>query len=306
MNKGGYTLVSLMLANIALASFTVPGLGKRLHAIGRKRVVLTDINIAGERMKDIGVQVDLDTEIETDDETGEEITHYKALIRDVYGYFLSVTDDTISSEQSKDPLELQKEIEDLQDKTQKITRSESATEVDGTLSADVIYGATSINSPSGAFDELEGGAITGDSIIENMTGYSFDAVSTPAWTPVYAGACKNGNKVTFVVFGTFTKQADQGYIYGNFTIPSDVGSKLYPTTVGSLETVLDNREILVGDLSAIDTFYKVNGLILKTNNTTIQFQLRGITSVGNIPDNTQAYFRYESTFLLSDNLIPQP
>ena len=299
MNKGGYTLVSLMLANIALASFTVPGLGKRLHSIGRKRVVLTDINIAGERMKDIGVQVDLDTETETDEETGEEIIHYKALIRDVYGYVLSVTDDTISSKQSKDPLELQEEIEELQDKTEKITQSETATEVDGTLSADVIYGTTSINSPSGAFDELEGGAITGDSIVENMTGYTFSpqhATNIIDLTPIYAGVVKNGNKLTFVWFLKFTPK-NSGYsnsYAGVFGIPNDIAAKLYPSVSDYLYYGVGVA--LKSDLSYENLQY---GIEKVGGGSQVGLVLRGLHT---ITQEVEYTLRVEATFLLSANL----
>ena len=139
--------------------------------------------------------------------------------------------------------------------------------------------------------------IKGDSIIENMTGYSFTKATTTkgTLTYIYSGVVKNGNKITFVNFVSFAKTAGEGGALnlGIFTIPSAVGSKLFPYS-GS---VLDMRNITAWiNAQNITTLPHV---IYKNSNTAISFEVNAI-------DSLSAGFTYlvrvEATFLLSDNL----
>ena len=111
--KGGYTLVSLMFVDLALGGI-IAGLGERLHSIGSKRVVLTDIVVSGEAKKEIPVQVDLELDYTEPEDDSEPEPIYKATIRGVYGYTLSITDGTLTSEAEKDALQLEEEIGELQ------------------------------------------------------------------------------------------------------------------------------------------------------------------------------------------------
>ena len=80
-------------------------------------------------------------------------------------------------------------------------------------------------------------SIKADEIIENMSGYSFNDIQTDhAWNPVYAGVVKNGNNLTFVVFGSITVDGTQtgNADICNFTLPNDVASKLYPYSIGGM------------------------------------------------------------------------
>ena len=79
------------------------------------------------------------------------------------------------------------------------------------------------------------GGITSPSIVENMTGYSFeiDSPSDTTITGIYASAVKNGNKLTLVWYFKLNRLSS-GVSYGavgNFKVPSDVFNKLYPTIV---------------------------------------------------------------------------
>lgn len=75
---GGYRLVSLAFIDLALAvtAVAVSGLGDALGVKSRKRVVLTDIVVSGEKKNDLSVQVKKDG------------NNY--IIEDVYGYDLSI------------------------------------------------------------------------------------------------------------------------------------------------------------------------------------------------------------------------
>lgn len=149
---------------------------------------------------------------------------------------------------------------------------------------------------------LNATAITGDSIIETMTGYSF-TIDTPALSGcslevTYAGVCKNGNKITFVVFGKFNKESNGSLVidaFVQFGIPNAIGAKLYPYVISGTN-VLEEK---------IVPFY--DGIYSKTDNTVI-FRKYSNTLVGlmmrtnDLTANTDYFFRYEATFLLSDNL----
>ena len=129
------------------------------------------------------------------------------------------------------------------------------------------------------------GNMTGPSIIETMTGYSYTK-DNQNWSDVYVSACKNGNKLTFVVFGAISKDNDTSNVIdlANFTVPSDVASKLVPYNLGGLATCLDTKVISM--FSDTDTAEQVS------------FQLRGLSAL----PNAIYYFRIEETFLLSANM----
>ena len=146
------------------------------------------------------------------------------------------------------------------------------------------------------------GNFTADSIIENMSGYSFsvDAATDLTKEVVYAGACKNGNKITFVVFMKLTKTGAGAPTYtklGAFTIPWQVGQKLYPYNLGGAINILDSKRITYykSDASGIDktaAAYKRNDSL---------FEVYGY-GLADLDLNTDYVVRYEVTFLLSDNL----
>lgn len=146
------------------------------------------------------------------------------------------------------------------------------------------------------------GNITGDSIIENMSGYSVELVEVTGYTfePIYAGAVKNGNKLTLVFAWNYTRTEDatnlNPYVI-KFKVPSSIADKLYTTLVGG-SPVLD-----------IKTLYGFS--TLGVNIAISSWTEKGINEVmlqlgtGNMVQDTKYYIRYEVTFLLSDNLIPE-
>ena len=143
------------------------------------------------------------------------------------------------------------------------------------------------------------GPITSPSIIENMSGYSFTTPTsdlTIEINVVYAGVVKNGNKLTFVVVGDFTRKDTMSpgqRSIGSFTIPATIHDKLYPVksswlTMKQLYLANDyNAGVSKPCICNKETANSINPIVYGLSDLTL---------------NTTYYFRYEETFLLSDNL----
>ena len=149
-------------------------------------------------------------------------------------------------------------------------------------------------------------SIKGDEIIENMSGYSYSDYTsdeTCSVTPIYVGVVKNGNKVSFVVFGRITrKDTITGRpILGKITMPKAVMDKLYPTTLfGESLLMAENYPVTnESNGSATGTL-----LLVRKDGTTNITLLIGTSSANNLTLNQAYLFRIEKTFLLSDNLVP--
>lgn len=164
-----------------------------------------------------------------------------------------------------------------------------------------LAGDLSVGGDLSVTGDISGDAITGDSIIENMTGYSFVPNQNDiAWNPVYAGIVKNGNKLTYVIFGSITVDGTQtgNADIGTFVIPNDINAKLYPYSAGGLQDVLDNFV-----LTMQNTLYDYNSIgcaiIKASSGFTIRFGKVQEIGIGT------SFFRVEGTFLLSENLVPE-
>ena len=160
-----------------------------------------------------------------------------------------------------------------------------------------------ISGASGSFTNLQGTAITGDSIIENMSGYSFaeDTSSADFETdPVYAGIVKNGNKLTLVYATNITRKESSGssHSLAYFYVPNAVKDKLYPTTIGGYSALSFMKVYAV---TSNNQFIPINVLIIKGGVVPIIVQLQGNT-FNDLPLDEAVYLRVEQTFLLSDNL----
>ena len=142
--------------------------------------------------------------------------------------------------------------------------------------------------------------ITGAEIVEKMSGYSMAVTSQSNYDveKVYFSAVKNGNKLTVVTALNITKRtgASDNYNYGSITIPSAVGAKLYPATLGVYDNIMDNRVIKC--LSNLNSGIDSNAWITKNSNTLLRFNI----NCYNMVVDTKYYVRYEVTFLLSDDL----
>lgn len=146
-----------------------------------------------------------------------------------------------------------------------------------------------------------GGAITAPSIIEDMEGYSYDSLTKEniTITNLYAGAVKNGNKLTCVIFGKLlrTGSVTNNFISpGIFTIPSAVLNKLVATPLGNQQNAVYSAQIKCFSLP--DT-YKDCPIIVNKTSTGLQSFIYGVNS---LVQDVEYQFRIEMTFLLSENL----
>ncbi|MBO5850750.1 MAG: hypothetical protein J6R29_00270 [Clostridia bacterium] len=161
-----------------------------------------------------------------------------------------------------------------------------------------ISGDLAVTGDTNVSGTINANKVTGNEIIETMVGgYSFD-VGTPVqmtYDLQYAGACKNGNKITFVIAGTI-KRTSSAYTVtlGSFTIPSEIGDKLYPT-IGS---VLEYKNAYCAKDQSTGVTLPLN--VIKNSNTSLTFRLDNAIEL----TLNQVYFiRAEVTFLLSTNLL---
>ena len=157
-----------------------------------------------------------------------------------------------------------------------------------TITPAVVNATTSMSAP----------AITGDSIIENMSGYSFTPSTAANITTevIYAGAVKNGNKLTLALAVNVTASTTLTGTkpIGVFTVPVAIASKLIPSQVG-LYYFLDNR--ILGAFDSYQSAVECLGYIDKSDNS-LGFGIK----VDNLVAETKYFIRYEATFLLSDSL----
>ena len=143
------------------------------------------------------------------------------------------------------------------------------------------------------------GNFTANSIIENMSGYSFITTSTDAvFTLTYVGVVKNGNKLTLVIAGQMTLDSsiNPGNYkqFGTFVVPSSVGALIYPNM--SSDRV---GPTIVPVSSGVQNIAVHGGFLSKYSNTNFgcYFSPVSTISVGTY------YLRYEATFLLNDSLV---
>lgn len=147
------------------------------------------------------------------------------------------------------------------------------------------------------------GAISSPSITEINTGYTWTKVNNVTWSDVYVGICKTGNKLTIVVFGNYTYTAgDSLFLMGRIYLPATVGAKLYPYTQG-LSTDLLSRDVveLFDDSENSPAPKEACFDLQKVADTQINLNGRRFADAGLTAGKTYN-FRFERTFLLSDNL----
>ena len=145
------------------------------------------------------------------------------------------------------------------------------------------------------------GLITSGEIVEKMSGYNYRSVenTNATFTPIFCGCCKNGNKITFVIFASVTRTdlIDNGRInLGRFNIPSGIGSKLHPYTTTWL------APLNVYYSKAYDSGISLPSLVMKNSGTQIELFSY---SANNLELNTPYVVRCEVTLLLSENLAPE-
>ena len=150
------------------------------------------------------------------------------------------------------------------------------------------------------------GNFTANSIIENMVGYSFETPTMPTNLTadfVYAGVCKNGNKLTFAVAVVLEKVGTvtiAPFTIGRFFIPNTISQKLYAVDFfgpGNYRIANEVVQLFANGYTKIDTFVYTS----KGANSDVFIKLDASTLV-NMTDNVPYYVRYDVTFLLGDNM----
>lgn len=146
--------------------------------------------------------------------------------------------------------------------------------------------------------------VTGNEIVENMSGYSFDKAedANATRTYYYAGAVKTGNKITFVIFVDMILKVDANISgpkidCGSFNIPKNVADKLYPVSIGLGQALASTA--VFANTNYINTGKIVYASVVKISSTRINFSFYVPDST---PTNTRLTIRLENTFLLSDSL----
>lgn len=139
------------------------------------------------------------------------------------------------------------------------------------------------------------GKITGAEIVEDMTGYTFSKNPNAPFTYAYAGVCKNGNKITFVIAGVLNTDTPTNiFNAGSFTLPLAVANKIVPLESGTSQVAYIKT---VASLDYINDV-ELEGVVVKDSVMVLGFRLypRYVTA------GTDYKVRIEMTFLLSDNL----
>lgn len=148
------------------------------------------------------------------------------------------------------------------------------------------------------------GGITAPSIIEDMSGYGYTPITkeNANITYTYVGSVKNGNKLTFACSGYFSRSGDLAG--GNcalvrFTFPQAIGVKLNQTEISGVSGLAFGKiDFCKNYANHVD----VPIVVFKESNSQIAVTMYNLTATYNIEINTPYLFRFEITFLLSDNL----
>lgn len=167
------------------------------------------------------------------------------------------------------------------------------------------YSKSQIDSLLALKADLSGADFTGDitapSITEINQGYSFTKPTDTQIEIVYAGVAKTGNKITMVIFGSFTPSsnivADTSTLLGTFVLPQAVASKIYWYTSGSLTYVTAEGKIPLtySVANSVDGQYYFR--VGAQGEEVVRIYNKAQLNAG-----TTYHFRVEQTFLLSDNL----
>ena len=147
-------------------------------------------------------------------------------------------------------------------------------------------------------DITAGGSITGPSIIQTMSGFSYSPSENTDVSISYAGVVQNGNKLTFALAGKYTPtELGATIVIGGFFIPESIYNKLVNTTIG-VDSVLGADNLIMSD-----SVFTNSSIPMRTTKTTSGgYQIFWFADSRTLTLNTEYAFRIEETFLLSDNL----
>ena len=147
---------------------------------------------------------------------------------------------------------------------------------------------------------------------ETTIGYSSkfgdNTPSSPIYEPDFAGCVKTGNKLTVALAGTYTRPSEDAPINPiliEFIIPKEIYDKLVPLTSNFVSSKLlhyfDSVSSTGKDLP-VSLAKRTEG---SGENRIYKLQLVAYSVHSSLTAETPYIFRYEETFLLSENLLPQ-
>lgn len=157
------------------------------------------------------------------------------------------------------------------------------------------------------------GKITGGEILENMSGYGAKyADNTPGssiYNPTYCSIVKTGNKLTLALAGTYTRPSENPPLNPTlieFIIPKAIYDKLYPMTSFYISSKLLHYFDSVSSTGK-DLAVSLGKRTETIDDNTIYKLVLTAYSVhsSELVATTPYMFRYEETFLLGENLLPQ-
>ena len=177
--------------------------------------------------------------------------------------------------------------------------------ISGTLttSGNATIGGTLTISGNTTAGNISAGNILANSLIENMTGYSFVKDTSDNELEleyVYVGAVKTGNKLTLVLALNLRRIAETltaDKRIGSFYLPLSVLALLYPVSVGGYNYLVNQA---VPAWKSDNNHVDINTYVQKGSDAIYVRCNR--TQLANLDINTKYYFRLEMTFLLSNNL----
>lgn len=149
---------------------------------------------------------------------------------------------------------------------------------------------------------VDANIVTGNEIVEKMSnyGYARDDVTNITREDIYAGACKNGNKLTLVLATNLTRTdtVTGSHDIGHFAIPTAVMNKIYPTAIGSYPNLVAFQ--IINGIVEDNTSVSLKTICSKSG-TNLYITLH-YSTIGDLPLNQKVYLRFELTLLLSDPL----
>lgn len=153
---------------------------------------------------------------------------------------------------------------------------------------------------------VDGATVTGNLLIEKMSGYSANIDSKQSYIEVpYISVSKTGNKLTLVA--TINMNMPTGTTISNYTslatidfyIPSAIGAKVVPL----VNSRIDSKNIMIFGNQYLDES-TIHARLSKSSNTNLTLNIYGSADANTVLSRETDYSaRYELTLLLSDSLI---
>ncbi len=168
----------------------------------------------------------------------------------------------------------------------------------------IFSGNISINGNLNATGTINGTKVTGNEIVEAMSGYSYIQPTPLAGLTreiIYAGAVKNGNKITCAIAMNLTRTdtITDAVSLGVINMPQSVLDKLYPVRIGTTDLLSVTNLLLKSSFSGEGI--SVPAYVGKGSGG-LFFGFTNVTAINTMTLNTKYYVRIEVTYLLSDNL----